>query len=179
MKLLMLTGLIALFLVSCKETETPTQQMEYPVTEKSDQVDTFFGIQVADPYRWLENDTSTATGNWVEAQNKVTFAFLEKISWRDDLKKRLESLVNYERISAPFREGKYEYFYKNTGLQNHSVLYRKPKDDKNATPEVYLDPNTFSADGTVGLSGINFTEDGSLSAHQITEGGSDWRKVIR
>jgi prolyl oligopeptidase len=114
----------------------------------------------------------------VVAQNKVTFGFLDKIEWRDDLKKRLESLIDYERISAPSREGPFEYFYKNTGLQNHSVLYRRPRDNKEAAPELYLDPNSFSKDATVGLSGISFTEDGTLSAHQVTEGGSDWRKVI-
>jgi prolyl oligopeptidase len=178
MKLLTLAGLASLALISCNTNETQPERMQYPVTEKSDHVDTYHGVQVADPYRWLENDTSKATGDWVAAQNKVTFGYLDQIAWRKDLKTRLESLINYERISAPFRQGKYEYFYKNTGLQNHSVMYRRPKDDKQATPEVYLDPNTFSDDATVGLSGISFTQDGSLSAHQITEGGSDWRKVI-
>lgn len=152
--------------------------MEYPVTIKSDHVDVYHGVRVPDPYRWLEDDTSEATGQWVAAQNKITFGFLDQITWRADLKKRLEELVNYERISAPFKEGPFEYFFRNTGLQNHSVLYRKPVDQRDAEPEVYLDPNTFSNDGTVGLAGISFTEDGTLSAHQLTEGGSDWRKVI-
>jgi len=152
--------------------------LEYPVTTKSDHVDTYHGIEVPDPYRWLENDTSAATEEWVVAQNKVTFGYLDQITWRANLKKRLEALTDYERISAPFKEGQFEYYYRNTGLQNHSVLYRKPKDNTDAEPEVYLDPNGFSKDGTVGLSGISFTEDGSLSAHQVTEGGSDWRKVI-
>lgn len=179
MKLLILIGFAFITLaIACKSSDSGSEKMEYPVTTKSDHVDTYHGVQVADPYRWLEDDTSAATGAWVEAQNKVTYAFLDKIEWRDNLKKRLESLIDYERISAPFREGAYEYFYKNTGLQNHSVMYRRPRDNKEATPEVYLDPNTFSADGTIGLSGISFTEDGTLSAHQVTEGGSDWRKVI-
>jgi prolyl oligopeptidase len=179
MKLALIIGLGCIILViGCKSSETKPEKMEYPVTAKSDQVDTYFGEQVPDPYRWLENDTSKATGDWVAAENKVTFDYLDKIGWRPTLKKRLESLINYERISAPFFEGSYEYFYRNTGLQNHSVLYRKPKDNKDAEPEVYLDPNEFSKDGTIGLSGIDFTQDGTLSAHQITEGGSDWRKVI-
>ena len=179
MKLLLLFGLAAtLITIGCKSADSKTTKLEYPVTTKSDQVDTYFDIQVPDPYRWLEVDTSTETGKWVEAQNKVTFGYLDQISWRANLKKRLESLINYERISAPFKEGQFEYFYRNTGLQNHSVLYRKPVDNKDAEPEVYLDPNAFSKDGTIGLSGITFTEDGTLSAHQVTEGGSDWRKVI-
>lgn len=185
LKLAMSFGLLGLFLFTgCNSDTLKVEKMQYPVTEKSDHVDTYFGVPVPDPYRWLEDDTSKATGAWVEAQNKVTFGFLDQISWRADLKKRLESLVNYERISAPFREGGFEYYYKNTGLQNHSVLFRKPitkaeaKAEANGEDEVYLDPNGFSKDGTIGLSGISFSKDGSLSAHQITEGGSDWRKVI-
>ena len=179
MKVILLSGLTALTLIiGCKPADTKTQKLEYPVTTKSDHVDTYHGIEVPDPYRWLENDTSAATEEWVVAQNKVTFGYLDQISWRANLKKRIEALTDYERISAPFKEGQFEYFYRNTGLQNHSVLYRKPKDNTDAEPEVYLDPNGFSKDGTVGLSGISFTEDGSLSAHQVTEGGSDWRKVI-
>ena len=180
MKLVLLPGFgfIAMLTLACKSSETSPEKMQYPVTAKSNHVDTIHGVELADPYRWLENDTSKATGEWVTAQNKVTYGFLDKIEWRDDLKKRLESLIDYERISAPYREGQFEYFYKNTGLQNHSVLYRRPRDKKDATPELYLDPNSFSKDGTIGLSGISFTEDGTLSAHQVTEGGSDWRKVI-
>ena len=173
-----LMTVIPVLMMSCKSQDSSSEKLQYPVTDKSDHVDTYHGIDVPDPYRWLEDDTSSATAKWVEAQNEVTFGYLDKISWRDDLKKRLESLINYERISAPFREGPYEYFYKNTGLQNHSVLYRRPRDNKDAPPELYLDPNKFSTDGTIGLSGISFTEDGSLSAHMVTEGGSDWRKVI-
>src|SRR5687767_14752140 len=175
--LLIITPLLISAIFACK-SDTPSVKMQYPTTAKSDHVDMYHGVEVLDPYHWLEDDTSKATGEWVAAQNEVTFGYLDKIEWRDDLKRRLEALVNYERISAPFREGEYEYFYKNTGLQNHSVLYRRPKDNKEASPEIYLDPNGFSTDGTIGLSGISFTKDGSLSAHQVTEGGSDWRKVI-
>ena len=170
---------IIIFFGSCKQTtQSESMKFEYPQTRKSDHVDTYHGVQVPDPYHWLEDDMSAETSAWIDTQNKVTFGYLDQISFRGDLKKRLEALLNYERISAPFREGDFEYYYKNTGLQNHSVLYRTPKENTNADPEVYLDPNTFSEDATVGLSGVFFTKDGSLSAHLITEGGSDWRKVI-
>ncbi len=179
MKAILLFGLLALTLaIGCTSADTKSQKLEYPVTNKIDHVDTYHGIDVADPYRWLEDDTSKATTEWVVEQNKVTFGYLDQIDWRDNLKKRIESLVDYERISAPFKRGDFEYYYRNTGLQNHSVLYRKPKDNKDAEPEVYLDPNSFSEDGTTGLSGVSFTDDGTLTAHLVTEGGSDWRKVI-
>ena len=150
--------------------------MKYPVTQKVDSVDIYFGEKVSDPYRWLENDTAKETADWVKAQNDVTFGFLEKIPYRETIKKRLEQVYNYERLGAPSKEGEYYYFYKNDGLQNHSVLYRKK--EENGTPEVFLDPNTFSKDGTTGLAGVSFTKDGSMAAYMISEGGSDWRKAI-
>jgi prolyl oligopeptidase len=148
---------------------------KYPETRKSDQKDIFFGTTVADPYRWLEDDMSEETKDWVKRENAVTDAYLGQIPFRDEIKKRLTELWNYEKYSAPFKEGDYTYFFKNDGLQNQSVLYRQKKDGK---PEVFLDPNKFSADGTTSLAGIDFTKDGSLCAYQISEGGSDWRKVI-
>lgn len=147
----------------------------YPDTKKVEQVDEYFGTKVSDPYRWLENDMSDETKNWVVEENKVTDAYLSKIPFRDAIKKRLTELWNYEKYSAPFKEGGYTYYYKNDGLQNQSVLYRQ-KD--NEAPEVFLDPNKFSPDGTSSLQGIDFTKDGSLAAYQVSEGGSDWRKVI-
>ena len=167
-------NLFILLLIGC---ENPGSKFTYPETIKIDHVDVYHGQEVADPYRWLEDDMSHETGEWVEAQNKVTFRYLNKIRFRKKLKRRIESLVNYERISAPFKEGAFEYFYRNTGLQNHSVVYRSQidSDDK---PEVFLDPNTFSDDGTVALRGMSFTQDGSLATYMITEGGSDWRKII-
>ena len=147
----------------------------YPATRMTDQKDTFFGTSVADPYRWLENDMAEDTRDWVQRQNQVSNAYLSKIPYRDAIKKRLTELWNYEKFSAPFREGQYTYFYKNNGLQNQSVLYRQKNGDQ---PEIFLDPNTFSADGTTSLAGIDFTKDGSLAAYQLSEGGSDWRKVI-
>ena len=149
--------------------------LDYPETKKGAVVDTYFGETVADPYRWLEDDMSDETAQWVKTQNKLTFSYLEQVPYRDTLKQRLEKLMNYEKISAPFTEGDYTYFYKNDGLQNQYVLYRS-KDGGEA--EVFLDPNTFSEDGTTSMSGLSFSEDGSLLAYQISEGGSDWRKII-
>jgi prolyl oligopeptidase len=149
---------------------------KYPVTNKVDSVDTYFGEKVPDPYRWLENDTTKETADWVKSENEVTFAYLKSIPYRDKIKKRLEAIYNYERLSAPFKEGDYYYFYKNSGLQNHDVLFRKK--GENGTPEVFLDPNSFSLDGTTKLAGISFTRDGSLAAYLISEGGSDWTKAI-
>ncbi len=149
---------------------------QYPVTNKVDSVDTYFGEKVPDPYRWLENDTTKETADWVKSENEVTFAYLKSIPYRDKIKKRLEAIYNYERLSAPFNEGGYSYFYKNSGLQNHDVLFRKK--GKDGTPEVFLDPNAFSLDGTTKLAGISFTRDGSLAAYLISEGGSDWTKAI-
>lgn len=147
----------------------------YPATKTVNQTDEFFGTQVSDPYRWLEDDTAADTKAWVQEQMKVTSAYLSQIPFRDAIKKRLTELWNYEKFSAPFKEGRYTYFYKNDGLQNQSVLYRQIGEGQ---PEVFLDPNQFSPDGTTSLAGIEFTKDGSLAAYQISEGGSDWRKVI-
>jgi len=149
--------------------------IQYPETKKGETVDVYFDTKVSDPYRWLEDDKSAETGAWVKAQNQVTYGYLDKIPFRDALKKRMEQLWNYEKISAPFTEGKYTYYSKNNGLQNQSVIYRKGSDGKE---EVFLDPNTFSKDGTTSLGGLDFSKDGSKAAYAISEGGSDWRKVI-
>ena len=151
--------------------------IQYPETKKITHSDFYHGIEVSDPYRWLEDDMSNETGEWVKSQNKVTSKFLGKIGFRKKLERRIKKLNDYEKIGAPFKEGDYEYFYKNSGLQNHSVVYRtRIGSDEN--PEVFIDPNTFSKDGTVALRGLSFTKDGSLLAYMITEGGSDWRKII-
>lgn len=149
--------------------------MNYPKTKKGNITDTYFDTKVADPYRWLEDDRSEETGKWVKEQNEVTYNYLSKIPYREALKSRLEKLWNYEKISAPFKEGNFTYYYKNNGLQNQSVLYRK---DAAGNESVFLDPNTFSKDGTSSLGGVNFSEDGSIVAYSISEGGSDWRSVI-
>jgi prolyl oligopeptidase len=156
--------------------EEKTALNTYPETKKVDTVDNYFGVAVPDPYRWLENDTTPETADWVTAQNKVTFGYLDQIPYRDKLKKRIEALNNYEKLGAPFKKGDYLYYFKNEGLQNHSVLYRKQ--GENGAPEVFLDPNTFSADGTTRLANLSFTKDGSLCAYQISRGGADWTDAI-
>ncbi len=170
--------MISVWLSACsyQESTDHTSSLVYPETRKSEHEDDYFGHKVPDPYRWLEDDTSEETATWVKAENEVTFGYLNNITFRDKVKARLEELMNYERVSAPFIEGEYEYFYKNDGLQDHSVLYRRKAGSEEA--EVFLDPNMFSEDGTVGLRGVFFTKDGDLSAHMISDGGSDWRKVI-
>ena len=158
-----------------QHTSPSIKPMNYPATIKTDVSDTYFGTTIKDPYRWLEDDRSAETKAWVEAENKVTQGYLSTIPFKGAIKKRLETLWNYEKFTAPFKEGDYTYFYKNDGLQNQYVLYRQKDKSK---PEVFLDPNTFSKDATTSLAGIEFTKDGSLVAYQISEGGSDWRKVI-
>ena len=177
MKKLVSSIFIAAIIVSCNKTESVNNEeaLAYPETRKDTVVDTYFGEKINDFYRWLEDDRSDETAAWVKAQNEVTFAYLDKIPFRDQLNKQLTEKWNYEKIGAPFTEGDYTYYFKNDGLQNQSVLYRK---DKSGKEEVFLDPNTFSKDGTTSLADISFTEDGSLVAYAISEGGSDWRKVI-
>jgi prolyl oligopeptidase len=151
------------------------QKITYPQTKKIDHIDTYFDTKINDPYRWLEDDKSAETANWVTQQNKLTYSYLDKIPYRTAIKQRLEKLWNYEKISAPFKEGNYTYFYKNNGLQNQSVLYRK---DAQGNEELFIDPNALSKDGTTSLGDVSFSKDGSLVAFAISEGGSDWRKVV-
>ncbi|HLW14713.1 MAG TPA: prolyl oligopeptidase family serine peptidase [Flavobacteriaceae bacterium] len=179
MKKIMLPTILALALVSCNEdSKEVSSNLDYPETKKGEVVDTYFGEEVADPYRWLEDDRSEETGKWVKAQNKVTFDYLDKIPYRKDLEDRLTELWNYEKVGAPFVRGEYTYFYKNDGLQNQSVVYRYKNEEGPEDAEVFLDPNTFSKEGTTSLSILSFTEDGKLAAYAISEGGSDWRKII-
>ncbi len=159
-------------LISCQNNPT---ELTYPVTEKIPVVDTYFDMEVLDNYRWLEDDYAENTKDWVTKQNETTFSYLDNIPFRGELKERLEQLWNYEKVSAPFREGDYTYFYKNDGLQNQYVVYRQKEGE---TPEVFLDPNSFAEDGTTSLAGLSFSENGKLAAYSISEGGSDWRKVI-
>ncbi|CAC9973856.1 S9 family peptidase [Flavobacterium panici] len=150
-------------------------KIQYPETKKGETVDVYFDTKVSDPYRWLEDDKSAETGAWVKAENEVTYGYLDKIPFREELKKRMEKLWNYEKIGAPSKEGKFTYYSKNNGLQNQSVIYRK---DQSGKEEIFLDPNTFSKDGTTSLGGLDFSKDGNKAAYSISEGGSDWRKVI-
>lgn len=155
----------------------PTPKMTYPDSfADATTGDTLHGEFVADPYRWMEDDLDPKIRTWIDAQNTVTQTHLAAIPYRDALKNRITEIWNYERIGAPFKRGDYQYFFKNNGLQNQSVLYRFKDNQEEA--EVFLDPNTFSADGTTSLNNINFSEDGTLCAYTISEGGSDWNKLI-
>jgi prolyl oligopeptidase len=149
-----------------------SQELKYPQTRKADQVDDYHGVKVADPYRWLEDDRSAETAAWVEAQNKVTFGYLEKIPFRPQVEKRVKQLYNYPKYGAPFRKGENFVFSKNDGLQNQSVIYIQKGLD--GTPEVLLDPNKFSADGTVRLGSLELSKDGKYCAYTLSKGGSDW-----
>ncbi|NQX85906.1 MAG: S9 family peptidase [Flavobacteriaceae bacterium] len=178
MKNIILAGFCLIFINACKENQPEKQNntVTYPDTKQVDFVDTYFGVSVKDPYRWLEDDRSEETGLWVKQQNKATFGYLKDIPYRKELKERLEKMWNYEKLGAPFTEGDYTYLYKNDGLQNQNVLYRKKGEV--GTEEVFLNPNTFNEDGTISLGAISFSDDGKFVAYAISEGGSDWRKII-
>jgi prolyl oligopeptidase len=173
MKNQLLTIIVMAILISCNGPVK--KKFEYPVTKKGDVIDTYFGTKVPDPYRWLEDDKSAETAGWVKEQNKVTFGYLETIPYRKEIKSRLEKMWNYEKYTAPHKEGAYTYYSRNNGLQNQFVIYRQKS---NGDPEIFLDPNKFSSDGTTSLGEMEFTKDGSKVAYSISEGGSDWRKVI-
>lgn len=165
---LLATGIMVM---SCAQQ----QKLLYPVTAKTDVADVYFGEKVADPYRWLENDTSAATTAWVQAENKVTNAYLSKIPFRKALLKRLTDVANYEKIGTPFKKhGKY-YFFKNDGLQNQSVMY--VQDALTSEPRVFLDPNKLSNDGTVALTGVSFSNNGKYMAYTVSRSGSDWSEI--
>ena len=151
-------------------------QNNYPKTRRDETVvDNYSGTKVADPYRWLEDDNATETKKWVTAQNTNTYAYLEKIPYRDAIKKRLTELWNYEKYGSVFHEGDAKYFFKNDGLQNQAVLYRQTK--TSTTPEVFLDPNTLSKEGTVALGALSFSKDGKYAAYQLAKAGSDWQTI--
>jgi prolyl oligopeptidase len=133
----------AISIISISLTSMAQHSISYPETKKGNTVDTYFGTPISDPYRWLENDKSAETASWVAAQNKVTYDYLGQIPYREELKNRLQKLWNYEKISAPFKEGKFTYYYKNNGLQNQSILYRK---NEKGEESAFLDPNSFSKD---------------------------------
>jgi prolyl oligopeptidase len=152
------------------------EKIQYPATAKVDVKDNYFGIEVEDPYRWLENDNSDSTAQWVKAQNEVTFAYLNKLPYREQIKNRLTELWDYPKYGTPFKKaGKY-FFYKNDGLQNQSVLYMT--DDLKGEPRVALDPNALSEDGTVALSGIDISDDGKTLVYMIARSGSDWNEIF-
>ena len=149
--------------------------LEYPKTQKHDQVDEFFGVKVADPYRWLEDDVreSKEVENWVKAENEVTFGYIKGLQHRDEIEKRLTALWDFEKYRPPFKEGDKYYYFKNDGLQNQNVLYESATAQEEG--RVLIDPNTWSDDGTVALGGVNFSDDGKYIAYGIQDAGSDWR----
>jgi prolyl oligopeptidase len=168
MKAVFLTGFLSLLFAGQMNA-----QYKYPETKKENQTDDYFGTKVADPYRWLENDNSAETKEWVELQNEVTFGYLDKIPYRKQWFNELEALNNYPKYSSPFRNHEYFYFYKNDGLQNQSVLYRQHGID--GEPELVLDPNKFSAEGTTSLATFSLSKDGRYAVVGKSAGGSDWR----
>lgn len=151
-----------------------TAPISYPNTQKVDVSDDYFGTQVRDPYRWLEDDMSAETAAWVTEQNDVTFTFLDQIPYRNELCDRISQAQDYEKVSQPFKRGDYTYFYKNDGLQNQAVLYRQLEKSE---PEVFLDPNTFSEEGTSSLGSVSFSKDAQFVAYSVSEAGSDWRTI--
>ena len=150
--------------------------LPYPQTKKVDTTDDYFGTKIADPYRWLEDDNSDETKKWVEEENKVTADYLGKIPFSQQMKDRLTQVWNFEKMTAPFKRGKYYFFYKNDGLQNQSVLY--VQEGLTGTPKVLIDPNTLSVDGTTALNGISVREDGKYIAYNLAKSGSDWNDVV-
>lgn len=175
MKYNFLLLIVTLLIAGCTQNQKTAADIQYPETKKQDVVDEYFGHKVPDPYRWLENDTSKATAQWVKAQNEVTFNYLEQIPFRDELNERLTEIWNYPKISAPFKKGPHYFVFKNDGLQNQSVAYIK--DNLEDTGRVILDPNKLSEDGTVSLASFAPNEKGNYLAYAISRGGSDWREI--
>lgn len=155
-------------------TAAGSAQLNYPATQKGETVENYHGTSVADPYRWLEDDNSEATKNWVQAQNKVTFDYLATIPYRDKIRKRLEELWNYPRYSSPSKKGAYYYFFKNDGLQNQSVMYRQK--GLNGKPEEFLNPNKLNKEGIAALGGISFSKTGKYFGYTVAVAGSDWQE---
>ena len=162
-------------LTSCKQTRPGGEPVTYPETKVCDTIDTYFGTQVADPYRWLEDDYSEETANWVKAQNELTNKYLSQIPYREQMKNHLKEILNYPKESAPWKKGDRWFFYRNNGLQNQSVLYYKNSLDGEAVE--LLDPNKLSDDGTVALSTLDISDDGNYLGYAISRNGSDWQEI--
>lgn len=178
MKKQIVLSLFALSLFACKQEKQAAEKitlMKYPDTKKDSTTDNYFGTQIADPYRWLENDTSTETKTWVDAQNKVTQNYLEQIPYRAYIKKRLTEIWNYPKESAPFKVGEYYFSTKNDGLQNQSIWFIKKGLD--GAEEVFLDPNKLTADGTAAVSLLGFSHDKKYLAYSVAQAGSDWSNI--
>ena len=159
-------------------TQSCNQQpkLSYPETKTTDVTDDYHGTQIADPYRWLENDTTAETAAWVEAQNKVTFDYLQKIPFREQIKNRLTKIWDYPKYSVTFKKGTRYFYFKNDGMQNQSVMY--VQENLEAEPRVLLDPNKLSDDGTVSLASYDISGDGKYLAYGISRGGSDWNEIM-
>ncbi len=170
---------LAFLVISCSSKKTEIEEtkmvLKYPETKKINQIDNYFGTSISDPYRWLEDDRSEETENWVANQNEVTFSYLEQIPFRAKLKERLKELWNYPKYSAPFKKGNKFYFYKNDGLQNQSVLFTQ--DNLESEPSIFLDPNTLKEDGTAALGSTSFSKNGNYFAYAINDAGSDWQTI--
>lgn len=168
---------LLIFLPACQKQEEGEArvQLTYPVTKKIEQVDAYFGVKVEDPYRWLEDEQSEDIKNWVEEQNKVTFSYLENIPFREKLRQRITEVYNYPKYSSPFRAGEYYFFYKNDGLQNQSVIYIQKGLD--GEPEVFIDPNQLSEDGTIRIRLVGFSNDDRYVNYSRSEAGSDWQEL--
>jgi prolyl oligopeptidase len=172
MKKMIPLALILLMAMSCTR---PLPQVRYPVTDKGNHVDYYFGTAVPDPYRWLEDDRSDSTAAWVTAENKTTFGYLEKIPFREDIRRTLTELWNYPKEGVPEKHGEKYFVYKNNGLQNQSVLY--VMDSLRAEPRVFIDPNALSDDGTTRVGSISVSNDHRYVAYTLSQGGSDWREI--
>lgn len=173
--------LVAMLATACKneqnkmtQVQNPVIKVEYPNTATVDQKDSYFGAEVADPYRWLEVDTAADVEAWVKAENKVTFGYLDQIPFRKEIRKRYEELYNYPKLSSPFKAGDYYFFYKNDGLQNQAVIYIQKGLD--GAPEVFLDPNAMSKEGTTAVSLVGISQNDKYVAYSVQEAGSDWQK---
>ncbi len=172
-------GLGVLAVVGCGEEskDLKKEEVSYPETRKDTTVvDDYFGVKIADPYRWLEDDNSEETAEWVKQQNKLTYDYLGKIPQRDAIKTRLAEVWNYEKQSTPWKKGPYIFFYKNDGVQNQSVL--QYMDTVSKEVRVLMDPNTFSEDGTTSLGGLSISDDAKYGAYMVSKAGSDWKEVF-
>ncbi|MBN2747436.1 MAG: S9 family peptidase [Bacteroidales bacterium] len=173
--IILILPILFMALTACNNMSKSKMKLEYPVAQKDSVSDNYFGTIVQDPYRWLEDDNSEQTAAWVDAENAVTNKYLDAIPFREDMRKRLETLWNYPKFGTPFKKGDFWYFYKNDGMQAQYVIYQM--DSVGGEPRVFLDPNSFSEDGTVSLANLSFSEDGNYAAYSISRGGSDWNEV--
>ena len=174
-KIFALPYLMLLFACESMNKQTPITLLPYPETRQEVIEENYFGTKIKDPYRWLENDTSKDVEKWVDGQNKITHHYLAQIPFREKIREELTAIWNFEKYSSPFKEGKWLYYFKNDGLQNQSVLYRQL--GTNGVPQIFLDPNTLSKDGTISLASISFSKDSRYCAIGLASSGSDWNEI--